>query len=65
LRKVGSNLTLRCGTLLWEPRGVWQTVLDKEVLARAEMRAMGNGGGEAAENAANSVKRRGWDSNPR
>ncbi len=64
LRKVGSNLTLRRSTLLWEAEGVWQTVMDKEITNRAEKTILENGGVEAAENASNSVKRRGRDSNP-
>ncbi len=64
-KKVGSNLTLRDGNLLWVPKGVWQSVMDKEVLKQSEEEAQKKGGRKAAKRVLNSIERRERDSNPR
>ena len=56
LRKVGSNLTLRGGTLLWDARGVWQSVIDKEVMVLQKRNEWGESGVQAAEKFESTVK---------
>jgi DNA invertase Pin-like site-specific DNA recombinase len=56
LRKVGSNLTLRGGTLLWDARGVWQSVLDKEVMVLQKRNEWGESGVQAAEKFESTIK---------
>lgn len=73
LRNTGSNLRLSTRNLHWEPRGAWQLVAelvaDQACFAHQQPAAPITGAagvtGETSPDLHFSLKRRGWDSNPR